>query len=96
MTSGIMWIPELKDHLNSGQCLLKIGPDHDLCKKAGADLVRTITSTYIVMYSGIFSTPSCKKIQCALPKYAFESEGKLVFTLKYYCKLCVTKKKRRL
>ena len=28
MTSGIMWIPELKDQLNSGQCLLKIGPDH--------------------------------------------------------------------
>ena len=23
-----MWIPELKDQLNSGQCLLKIGPDH--------------------------------------------------------------------
>ena len=28
MTSGITWIPELKDQLNSGQCLLKIGPDH--------------------------------------------------------------------
>ena len=37
-----MRIPELKDQLNSGQCLLKIGPDH--VKKAGADLVRTITS----------------------------------------------------
>ena len=23
-----MWIPELKDQLNSGQSLLKIGPDH--------------------------------------------------------------------
>ena len=42
MTSGIMWIPELKDQLNSGQCLLKIGPDH--VQKAGADLVTTITS----------------------------------------------------
>ena len=31
-----MWIPELKDQLNSGQCLLKIGPDH--VQKSGGRL----------------------------------------------------------
>ena len=54
MTSGIMWIPELKDQLNSGQCLLKIGPDH--VQKSGADLVRTITS--FIVYIELLKTGS--------------------------------------